>query len=282
MRLRLLFAVAAALCGAAASAQLLGINFDNGELYRISTTDASRTLVANTGIIGAACLTLAPNGNYYTFTTGPNSTLYKINTTTGAATAVGGLGLQYTFEGAMTFSPQGVAYATNAGEAESPNFFKIDLNTGVATIVSSIGVLPHDINGMVWREDGQLVGIDRETNSLVEFSPNNGSLSYIRTYNAMGGEPNLGEVGGMTRDGPNIYFATGGTDPALPGDNSLWRVDISTGAATRIGGFTGLAGTGISGLAPVPEPATVATLAAAIAFVLLRRRRISEENDDAS
>src|SRR5207253_2158884 len=89
-----------------ARADLLGVNFDTGELVSVSTANAALTHIGNTGIASMGALEFAPDGTLYGFTVGPTSTLYSINPVTAAATLVGPLG-QFTFEGALAFAPGG-------------------------------------------------------------------------------------------------------------------------------------------------------------------------------
>ena len=74
----------------------------------------------------------------------------------------------------------------------------------------------------------------------------------------------------------NYWLATAGPDGLRAGSNSLYSVNLYTGAVSHIGVFNiggvPLAGSGISGLAIIPEPTALAMMAiAALGFV--RRRR---------
>jgi hypothetical protein len=261
-----------------AGAQLIGVDYDSGKIYNISTVNGAATFRCNGLLQKASDICYGPDGKHYMFGSGPNATLYSVNINSGALTTIGGLGLPYTFEGALTFSNGGVAYATNAGEAENPSFFTLNTGSGLATVVDTIGLVPHDINGMVWRQDGQLVGIDRETNSLVAFSPGNGSLTYIKTYDPNAGEPLLGAVGGMCMYNGDAYFCTAAADSALQGDNSLWKVSLTTGNATLVGVMNGITGFGISGLTVVPEPSTGLAVAGALVLAARLRRRVNSDS----
>lgn len=263
--------VASLVAFAAAHSQLIGIDYDTGTLYDISATTANVSVRALTTLNGAADLAYGPDGRHYAFSSGPNAEWYTLNINNGAKTSIGGMGLPFLFEGALTFDPNGLGYGTNVGEAENPQMFTINRMTGVSTIVGSIGFLPHDINGMVWRSDGKLAGIDRETNSFVVFTPDGNTVVTVRTYGA--GEPLLGEVGGMCMYNGEAYFVTGGRDSAIPGNNSLYKVNLETGAPTLVGVLNGITGTGISGLTVVPEPTTIIALGASGLLLATRRRR---------
>ena len=127
---------------------LLGIDSDTGNLYQVSTANASLTLIGNTGIATPADLQFAPDGALYSFSVGTNSTLYHIDPNTAHATSIGLLGVGNVFEGGLAFSPDGIAYGCNAGTAAAANLFKLNLTTGQATIVATISGGSHDIDGL--------------------------------------------------------------------------------------------------------------------------------------
>jgi len=125
---------------------MLGIDSDAGNLYRISTTDASLSLTGNTGLVNASAfqmpadLQFAPDGTLYCFTTtvGTNSMLFRVNPDTAATNFIGYLGLGIVFEGGLAFSPTGTAYGVNAGTVVNPQLFTVNLQNGHASIVGTI------------------------------------------------------------------------------------------------------------------------------------------------
>ncbi len=258
--------------GAALGYELYGVHQDTGDLWKISTVDASLTLVAPLGITPMGSLELAPDGYLYGFTVGvaPTPTLYKIDTLTYDVSTVGPIGLDFVFEGALAFGSDGVAYGVNSKASENPKLFTLDMNTGQGTEVGIISNGPHDFNGLAWRSDGMLVGIDHETNALFTIDPGNATSVEIAIL-----DPILGAVGGMAAIGDTAYFVTAGPDIDTDfGTNSLYSIDLFTGDTLFIGSFDGtIGGNGFSGLA-VPEPATLLLLLAG-AGVAMRRRRLS-------
>src|SRR5262249_35137258 len=86
-----------------AYASLLGIDFDTGTLYSVSTANAALTLIGSNGR-NFGEIEFSPSGTLYGFTTGSTSTLYTINPSTAAATPIGPLGLSFVFEGGLAFS----------------------------------------------------------------------------------------------------------------------------------------------------------------------------------
>lgn len=264
-----------------AQADLLGIDDDTGDLYNVSTSTAGLTLIGSTGISGIGEIEFSPGGTLYGFTVGGGSTLYTINPTTAVATSVGPLGLPFVFEGGLAFSPSGTAYATNGDSADNPQLLTINLTTGAATVVGTISGGAHDIDGLAYRSDGKLIGLDRVTNSLLLIDPTTAAASTLAAVPAT-----VGAVGGMTIQNGVGYYNTGGPGATIPGSNELYSFDLTTGASTLIGSFSSITGTGISGLAgisdqtTVPEPGTVALFVATglgSASLLLRRHKAARK-----
>ena len=242
-------------------ADLLGIDWNSGNLVDISTIDASVTLIGSTGISSPATIEFSQNGTLYAFSAGSSPTLYSINPATASSTAIGSLGLGFVFEGGLAFSPNGIAYGVNGSGAVNPELFTIDLNTGTATVIGTISGGDHDINGLAWRSDGKLIGIDRVTNSLLIIDPVTAVSSVLATLT-----PTVGGIGGMTANGSNGYFSTE--------FSGLYAFDLFTGSYSLIGNNSST-GNYISGIAmtSVPEPSTILLLGAGLAGVGILRRR---------
>lgn len=259
--------------------QMLAIEYDTGNIYDVdvSPTDVTLTLLGSTEIAGFGSLEFAPDGTLYGFTTGldPGPKLYEIEIDprdfTVTATVIGELGLDNVFDGSLVFAPDGTVYGTNRGATTSPQLFTIDINTGEATVIGTISVggdTEHDINAMGWRNDGMLVGLDRVANALLAIDPADATAEIIANVT-----PDVGFVGGMAVWGETGYFATSGPDPDPNGSNELYAFDLFSGQHQLLGSFDGTitTGNGISGLAIVPEPASL-LLVAAGGLVFLRRR----------
>ena len=200
--LQLVSALAFACIYGSSTAGVIAIN-GVGALYNVSTTDATLSLIGNTGIADWGDIQFAPNGTLYGFTTGGSAALYRINPATAAATLIGSLGLGFVFEGGLAFSPSGTAYGTNGGAATNAQLFTLNLATGAASIIGTISGGSHDINGLTWRSDGVLIGLDDLTNALLLINPLTATSSSLAPVSSP-----VGAVGGMTQTGGLGYFAT--------------------------------------------------------------------------
>ena len=253
---------------------LVGIERDTGNLYAISATDASLQHVASTGLINVGALEYYPEDDvFYAITMGATGVLYRLDAQDGwedlIVEEVGSLGY-FCFEGALAIDDEGTAYVLNVGSG-TPHLVTVNLETGAASIVARMEAR-HDINGLSWRADGMLVGLDSTTNSLRVINPTTAVSTRIKDVDA---EPAVGSFGGMAlAEGGMGYFVTAGPMATIPGSNALYSFNIATGVHTEIGDFSGqITGQGLSGLAyVVPEPASLGLLLVG-SLALLRRRR---------
>lgn len=270
---------ASASAGPVLGGSVLGIHAVTGELYSISTDDASLTLIGNTGVANLGSLEFAPDGTLYGFTSGANPVLYIIDPATALTTAVRPLNLGTdVFEGGLAFSPDGTAFGTNAGTVNSPSLFSLDLENGLDFVIGTLnGGARHDIGGLAWREGvvGALIGLDRVSGTLLVIDPVDASTTVLIDLN-----PGIiaGVIGGMTlfnsggsKNEVVGYFSTA----AATGTNSLYRFDPFTGVHTLVGKFDPdvISGAGIGGLAIIPEPTSLALLFLG-GLTLLHRRRM--------
>jgi hypothetical protein len=237
-----------------ASGGLFAIDADSGNLYTVSTANAALTLVGNTGVPGFSEIQFSPSGTLYGFSSGSSATLYTINPSTAATAPIGSLGLPFVFEGGLAFSPGGIAYGTNGGSSSAAQLFTLNLTTGAATVVGTLSGGDHDINGLAYRSDGELIGLDRVSNSLVVINPTTSAVTSLAAVPST-----VGGVGGMTVLNGVGYYSTSGPAGTVPGSNTLYSFNLFSGASTPIGNFNGvITGTGISGLAAsVPEPGAI-------------------------
>jgi len=251
----------------ALAGNLYGLHYNSRDLYSVSELDASVTLIGNTGA-ALGGMDMSSDGFLYGIGTGSSAALYRVDPSTAETTTIGPLGLGFVFEGALVISPEGVLYGTNGDAASNPQLFTVDIDTGAAAVVGTISGGPHDVNGLAWRSDGMLVGMDGNQNVLLAIDPATAASSVITPFT-----PDVGLAGGMAVLGDTGYFATGGS--VVGGTNELYSFDLYTGEHTLIAGFPEdvITGLGFSALAAVPEPASVVLLALGGLAALSRRRR---------
>lgn len=229
-------------------AALIGFDAGTGNVYSISETNASLTYLSNS-TVNLGALEYAGDGLLYGIEFGTQH-IYTLNPFTGE-TRLQFAGASTSFEGGLAFASDTVAYATNGGNTRSTELLRIDLSARSVTVVGVISGGNHDINGLTWRSDNTLVGLDRVSNALLEIDVTTAASSLLM---ALG--DTVGSVGGMTSDGVSGYFNTAGNG----GSNALYAFDLYSGNYNLIGSFDPvISGNGISGLtlAPIPLPASI-------------------------
>jgi hypothetical protein len=239
-----------------ASGSLIAATSD-GQLYLVSPTTATPTLIGSTGFSFEA-LEYAPNGTLYGVS---GDSLYTINPNTGASVRVSTLGLPVR---SLAFAPNGTAYATGrvpgapgvGGLGEETQLFTIDITTGASTVIGPITSVPHGspttvhfITGLAFRAtDGKLIGLNGD-NRLLVIDPATAAATTLAQLPAA-----VGNNGGMTMMNGAGYLNTAGPGtgpfPMFAGSNELYSFSLQTGAATRIGSFgPTITGHGVSALA---------------------------------
>ncbi|MBV6459484.1 MAG: hypothetical protein HONBIEJF_02632 [Fimbriimonadaceae bacterium] len=259
--------LAASVASFAQTNDFIGVEFDSGDFFWVNSSDGAKTLRGNTGLAGIGALETAANGDVYAISGYETNSLQlnKIDPLNGSATMIGNLGLTGLVEGALVITPGGTAYTVNHPASTGYNLCSINLVTGQATVVAFMG--NHEINGLMWRNDDMLVGLDRTTNALVQINPATGQVLEITTYNF-----GLGSVGGMAGNplGNGGVFATG----RAGGSDTLYSFNAYTGQFS-VRGPLDSAPVGLGGLArnPVPEPATCLAVGLGLAAFAGRRRK---------
>lgn len=255
-----------------AHADLIGVNYSTGDVFSISTTDASATRVGHTasGLMG---LDRDATGDLFAISDGITGSLARLDTSTWALDPVGSLSAGFTFEGGLAISPSGEFFGASRLAGAGRAIFQIDPLTGHMTQSVTLSRATLDLNALQFRPDGQLVAIDALANEFVSIDTTTGQVNAIATLLT----PSAGAVGALAIEDGVGYYVTAGTTSGAEGDNSLYRIDLFTGEQSLIGslGAEAGAGFGIGALAgpAVPAPAGVLALLAAGAFGGARRRR---------
>ena len=123
------------------SGQMWAVAVSGGALYKVNKATAAATVVGTAGG-GFAWMDIGFNGSTLYGVSGNGSvTLYTINTTTGAATAVAGVTGACTNVMGIGFGADGTLYATDFASAK---FCTMNPATGVTTLIGATGVSsPH-------------------------------------------------------------------------------------------------------------------------------------------
>ena len=225
---------------------VFAIEWETGNLYRMGNTGDARPFVGDARLRKAASLELGLDGYLYSHTTGPDGegALHRIDPRDASRTRVGEIGLGFfSFEGGLTLAPGGLAFATSLKTNNDAHLYSIDLANAAASLVGTMGTA--DMNGLGWREDGVLIGLDRLSQSLVQIDPTDASVTPLATV-----APTLGSIGGLSIRGGRGYFVTAGPNADVPGTNELWSFDPWTGASELVGPLAErIQGDGIAGIA---------------------------------
>jgi len=208
------------------------------------------------------------------------SSLYTINTSTGAATLVGATGLASTNGIAdLAWNPAtGTMMAISNAGGGVAQLHSINLGTGAATTVGTITGLPAGnlVIGLSANAAGVLHVQEIATDQMFTLS----GLAATATSSTIGANTNFSQ--GMTMDwsgNGNWYLAAIGNTPAFFSDVRLMN-NATGGTTTVLGTFPNSGPGGLPqyelgdiAINPVPEPATIAALSLGAAALLRKRRR---------
>lgn len=146
-----------------------------------------------------------------------SSTLYRVNATTAAATAIGPMNIQCTdvaFRGHQL-------YATNFA-----SLYRVNPDTGGSVLVGNMGVA--DINALAVNPlTGRMYGAGANAGGFYEINPSTGAAALIGNYGA--GITSAGDLAMLN----NVMYATVNRS----GFTNSWlaRINLTTGVATLIG-----------------------------------------------
>ncbi len=205
------------------------------DIYTIDTLDGTVMLVGSHGIASGFCgLEYSQRGDLLLGLTRLTSAkLYSVDPNTAVTTYIGSLGIGYVYEGALAFDPtNGTLYGANAGSNEQPSIFVVNPSTGVGTIVGLVGSPPHDFDGLIFDDYGQLYGLDGETQALWKIDKNDpGGPGTQMVGTGLGSGIDMGSVGGITRGPDGLVYGYSSYS------HDLFTIDLDTGLATVLYSF---------------------------------------------
>ncbi len=261
MKLRLIALAAGVLITAstAQAATIFGVD-ENNNLVTFDSSNPS-SFSSSTKITGLEnsiqAIDFRPlNGSLYGL--GADKVLYTINTSTGAATAVGTalaiMGTEFAFDFNPTIDRLRIVSNTNENYVVDPNTGLLAMTaTSVFYAAGDVNAgLNADITGGAYTSSTfgaagtstQLYGIDTARDTLVRQANNTGVLNTVGATGV--------DLGSRTS------FDIAGSDAFAFNGSTLYRVDLNSGALSTVGN-TSRALFGIA-ISPVPEPATWAMM----------------------
>lgn len=205
-----------------------GIEWSTGDLYAMDLSTKTIVQQFNTGFLLPAGLAFSPDGNLYFFDNAQDSKLWRMDLQTQEFHWIADLG--HMVEGGLAVGPTNKAWCWGLLENNDLNLVEVDLATGNKTIIGPVtGGFWREINGIAYRYDGMLVGVDFTMNMIIEINPTTGVGRQLASI-----VPNMGIIGGMTMIGDTGFFITAGPGILFGGDNELWEFDAYTGAQSLV------------------------------------------------
>ena len=120
----------------------------DGSLYRINPITGDATFVGVSPGLNYTGLSFSPiSGKLWATTREPHDSIYTINTTNGAASAVGSTGL-FAINSSLTFNTAGNLYALIDNGSGEDYLATVDTLTGIPTLVSESPIAVHNLRAI--------------------------------------------------------------------------------------------------------------------------------------
>lgn len=264
--------LAAGAATSANAATIYGVDELNNLIgYNSAAPGTATSSVAITGIGDSIKAIDFRPGNRQLYALGSNNIIYTVNLTTGVATAASGVlaltGTEFAFDFNPTIDRLRIVSNSNDNYVFNPN-------DGALTTATPVFYAGGDVNAgrnpdVTAAAYTQSLSGPTATTQLYSIDTTRGVLT--RQANSAGTLVTVGALG--TPLGSRTSFDILGNDAFVSNGTRLFSINLNTGALTRVGttqdALFGLA------IAPVPEPATWATMILGVGMAggALRRRR---------
>jgi hypothetical protein len=258
------------------------------DLIMLDTNDPGGTgqLIGATGVVGTRLSGLAMVGSTL-YAYGENRTvadgqggLYRIDTTTGAATWIGGSNLGGHVVRDLAYNPaDGQLYGLAVVTGNNTNFadmITVDTRTGEVTSRRNIwGTVGIQMTALAAAADGTFYGVDNVQDALWSMTLNNvNRYDADRIGTGLGG-PSIVSDQGFAIDWRNGDAAVLAANGSTNGFNAFRSVDLASGGSAVIGTLpfsTFFSQTDITDLTFIPTPGGAFAIGVA-ALAVCRRRR---------